>query len=406
MQQILEKAKQSAAILRTASSGARSAAIRRIGELIEAQADKLSAANKLDLDAASDLSAPMKARLTLDDRGIKALAASMYEISLQNDPIGQVLEGFIRPNGLKINKVRVPLGVVGIIYESRPNVTADCAALCLRSGNAAILRGGREAWHSNNALAEIIKEALTDTNLPPDAVSLLHDPDRSLMAQLLKAKNYVDLIVPRGGEGLINYVVENSLIPVVRHDKGVCHIYVDKDADFNKALNIIHNAKTTRPSACNAVEGVLVHKDIAASFLPLLAEKLQGVELRGDAAVCKIISAKPATEDDKGAEYLDLILSVRVADNASAAVSYINKYSSAHSDAVITEDYGVSQFFLDNVDSACVYVNASTRFTDGGEFGLGAEVGISNQKLHSRGPMGAFDLTTTKYIILGTGQVR
>lgn len=407
MDSIFKNSKKASYELRKASSASRTQAIKLIGELILEQKDSLLKSNHLDIEAAKGtLSDAMTDRLRLDEKSIKNLADSMFNIASQQDPIGEAVGGTVRPNGLKITQVRVPMGVVGIIYESRPNVTADCAALCLRSGNTAILRGGKEAIHTNTALIKIIKEALKKANLPVDSITLLDDPDRSKMQMLMKAVKYVDLIIPRGGEGLITYVTENSIVPVVKHDKGVCHIYVDEFADFEKALNIVHNAKVSRPSACNAAETVLVHESIASKFLPALQKKLKGVELKGCERTVKIVDVKKVADDDWGTEYLSLTLAVKVVPSVQEAVDHINTHGSGHSDSIVTENYTCAEKFLDEVDSACVYVNASTRFTDGGEFGLGAEVGISTQKLHSRGPMGARDLTTTKYIIHGNGQTR
>jgi glutamate-5-semialdehyde dehydrogenase len=409
MEKIFIEVKHAAAILKNIPAPVRSAAINRIGELILNNAADLTEANRLDLKKAGEdgLSGAILSRLTLTPEKIASIAEALFTVAEQPDPIGKILGGSTRPNGLKIVKLRVPLGVIGVIYESRPNVTADCAALALRSGNAAILRGGKEAIHSNFALAAIITSALKETGIPENSVILIEDADRSKLAQMLKADGYIDLIIPRGGEALIKYVTENSSVPVVKHDKGVCNIYVDKDADFEKALKIINTAKTGYPGACNAAECVIVHKDALNAFLPLLAENLgaAGVKLLGCERAAKFDGVTSIT-GDWGKEYLDLTLAVRVEDSLADAADFIGRYGSSHSDAIITENYTTAEEFLKSVDSACVYVNASTRFTDGGEFGLGAEVGISTQKLHARGPMGADDLTTYKYIVYGNGQIR
>jgi glutamate-5-semialdehyde dehydrogenase len=409
MEKVLAEVKEASVILKNISAEIRSAAIRRAGELLQENAKSVLNANRLDLENAEreGLSNALISRLTLTSKKLATMSEALYSIAAQTDPVGEVIGGGSRPNALKIVKVRVPLGVIGVIYESRPNVTLDCAALALRSGNAALLRGGKEALNSNFALSEIIAQALKETGIPEKSIVLIDDPDRSKMKIMLKADKYIDLIIPRGGEGLIKYVTENSLVPIVKHDKGVCNIYVDKDADFEKALKIINNAKTSYPGACNAVECVIVHKEIVADFIPSLVKNLSasGVELFGCERASEIPGIAPI-EDGWGKEYLSLTAAVKVADSLTDAVRFIERFGSAHSDGIITENYTAANEFLRLVDSACVYVNASTRFTDGGEFGLGAEVGISTQKLHARGPMGAEDLTTYKYIIYGDGQIR
>lgn len=410
MEKTLKQAKEASIIIKNAPAAQRSKAIECIGKHIDISRASILEANKIDVSNAEKdgLSSAMIDRLALTDRRLDDIIKSMDEIAAQGDPVGEVLGGDVRPNGMRVVKLRVPLGVVGIIYESRPNVTADCAALCLRSGNTVMLRGGKEAFNSNKILAELIKKALSDAGLPEHAVTLLNDPDRSKMMSMLKAVDSVDLIIPRGGEGLIRFVTENSLVPVIKHDKGVCNIFVDQSADIDMAVNIINNAKIDKPSACNAAECVLIHEEIAERILPIMFDKLTkaGVELRGDKKAASLLGVAEVKDDEWGTEYLDLILAVKIVKNMDEAVEYISKYGSAHSDAIITNDYNNSQEFLAKVDSACVYVNASTRFTDGGVFGMGAEVGISTQKLHSRGPMGAFDLTTTKYTVYGEGQIR
>jgi glutamate-5-semialdehyde dehydrogenase len=349
-------------------------------------------------------------RLTLNEKRIKAMADAVLETAKLKDPIGDVLETIKRPNGLVIKKIRVPLGVVGIIYESRPNVTSDCAALCLKSGNAAILKGGREAIFSNKAIFKVLKSTLAKTKIPANALQLIESTDRSAVHELLKLDEIIDVIVPRGGEELIRFVVENTRIPVVKHYKGVCHVYVSKKADLNMAHAITMNAKTQKPGVCNAMETLLVDKSVAGKFLPAMIADLQkaGCEIRGDESTRRIVQdgVKKAAKEDWSTEYLDLILSVRVVDGLNQAVEHINAFGSHHSDAIVTKDKKEAQAFLDQVDSACVYVNASTRFTDGFEFGFGAEVGISTDKLHVRGPMALEGLTSYKYEVYGSGQIR
>ncbi len=367
--------------------------------------------NKLDLENAKkkNLKASMIDRLTLTEKRIEEMAASLEEISKLEDPVGKITDFTERPNGLVIKKMRVPIGVVGIIYESRPNVTSDCMGLTLKSGNAVILRGGSEAINSNLAIFGALSESLKKHNLASGACSIISSTDRAAVNILLKQNDFVDVIIPRGGESLIKEVVNNSTIPVIKHYKGVCHVYVDDHADLNMAHKITVNAKVQRPGVCNAMETLLVHKDAAARFLPVLAKELKnkGVEIRGCEKAQSILKGiKKANEDDWYAEYLDLILAVRVVKDINEAISHIHKYGSNHSDAIITDDKTNEERFLKEVDSACVFVNASTRFTDGYQFGMGAEMGISTDKLHARGPMALRELTTYKYLIYGTGQVR
>ncbi|MEI7998088.1 MAG: glutamate-5-semialdehyde dehydrogenase [Candidatus Omnitrophota bacterium] len=349
-------------------------------------------------------------RLTLNSKRIKTMAEGLLETAKLKDPVGELLETIKRPNGLLIKKTRVPLGVVGIIYESRPNVTADCAALCLKSGNAAILKGGKEAIYSNKAIFKILKDELKKTKIPLDALQLIELTDRQAVHELLKLDQLVDVIVPRGGEELIRFVAENSKIPVIKHFKGVCHVYVSRKADLSMANKIVMNAKTQKPGVCNAMETLLVDKSVSKKFLPLMISDLQkaGCEIRGCEATRAIVKegVKKATQDDWYAEYLDLILALKVVDGLTEAIDHINAFGSHHSDAIITKDKREAQGFLDAVDSACVYVNASTRFTDGFEFGFGAEVGISTDKLHVRGPMALVGLTSYKYKVYGNGQIR
>ena len=368
-------------------------------------------ANQKDIAAArsSGISEAMIDRLTLTESRIRSMADAVRQVVKLEDPVGKVENGFTRPNGLRISKTKVPLGVVAIIFESRPNVTVDAAVLCLKSGNACILRGGKEAIHSNKALAGIMRQAIAGAGISPDAILLVEDTSRESAAQLMRLNGYVDVLIPRGGAGLIKSVVENATVPVIETGAGNCFIFVDDSANFDMAASIIDNAKTSRPSVCNAVENVLVHRAIAPAFLPQMAEALAhaGVEIRGCSETCAILpSAKPATEEDFYTEYNDYILAVKVVSGIDEAISFIESHSTHHSEAIITESYAHSQQFLSQVDSAAVYVNASTRFTDGGEFGFGAEIGISTQKLHTRGPMGLSELTTTKYIIFGDGQIR
>jgi len=337
------------------------------------------------------------------------MCVSLEEVARLPDPVGEVVKAWERPNRLRIKRVRVPLGVIGIIYESRPNVTADCAGLCLKSGNAVILRGGSEAIQSNRAIARLLQQALRLTQLPPAAVTLIPSTERAGVDILLGLTPYVDLIIPRGGQALIDNVTRRSKIPVVKHDKGICHVYVDEQANLQMAEEIAFNAKVQRPATCNAMETLLVHERVAQTFLPRMADRLRqaGVELRGDAPTRKLVRwVTPATERDWATEYLDLILSVRVVKNLEQAIAHIRRYGSQHSDAIVTDDPSRAEQFLQAVDSACVYVNASTRFTDGYQFGLGAEIGISTNKLHARGPMALEELTTYKYLVYGQGQVR
>lgn len=382
----------------------------RIANLLDEERINIIKANELDINYAisSDLSSSMIDRLRITDKVIDSMINAVNEINNQEEVIGVLESGSTRPNGLKINKVRVPLGVVGMIYESRPNVTIDSATLCIKSGNAVILRGGKEAINSNIALANIIRKALKENGLSEDIVYMISDTDRNLIKEMAEAKGYIDVIIPRGGSALINFVVDNAKIPVIMHDKGVCHTYIDKYADIEMAKQIAFNGKVHRPSACNATETLLIHKDIAPIILPELSVifKDVGVDLRCDEKSIKYMDARPAIEEDFGTEFNDMILSVKTVEDIDEAINHIYKYGSNHSETIVTENYSNANKFLDEVDAAAVYVNASTRFTDGGEFGLGAEIGISTQKLHVRGPMGAKDLTTTKYLIYGSGQLR
>lgn len=406
----LAKTKKDAHTLAVSSAPERQAVLSNIAFLLNERREEIKEINKIDIKNAEDmeLSSAMIDRLRLTDKEIDSMIKAVNEISMQKEVIGEVVSGSTRPNGLKIRKVRVPLGVAGIIYESRPNVTIDSAALCIKSGNGAVLRGGKEAVNSNKILAEIISDSLVKAGFSKDIIYFIQETDRNIIKDMAQAKGLIDVIIPRGGEGLINFVVDNSRIPVIMHDKGVCHVFIDESAEYQQALSIAFNAKVQRPSACNAMETLLVHKNIAEKILPDIAEMFQDVDvdLRGCPETLKYVDCRPAIEEDYYTEYHDMILSIKVVDNVQEAVNHINKYGSGHSDAIVTADYNNAEKFLNEVDSAAVYVNASTRFTDGGEFGLGAEIGISTQKLHVRGPMGAEDLTTTKYLIYGSGQLR
>ena len=378
---------------------------------LEEATSEIISENQKDLKAGEEknLSSAMLDRLMLDEKRISGIAAALREVAALPDPVGEVTKMWKRPNNLMVGKMRIPLGTIGIIYESRPNVTADAAALCLKAGNAVILRGGSEAINSNLAIAAVLQGVLKEMDIPLAALSLIPFTEREGVLEMLKQEEFIDLIIPRGGESLIRFVVENSRIPVIKHYKGVCHIFVDQSADFDKAEQIIINSKTQRPGVCNALETLLIHKNVAAEFIPRIATTLSalGVELRGDKAFCDLVSgATAATEEDWHAEYLELILACRVVDDIDAAIDHINRYCSLHTESIITSDYSRAQRFIREVNSSCVMVNASTRFSDGGQLGLGAEIGISTTKLHSFGPMGLEDLTTTKFIVYGDGQVR
>jgi len=410
MTEVLQKVKEASRITATLKGEVKRKVLKEMADALEKNASEIINENIKDLEYAKEnnLSSALIDRLYLNEKRISSMADALREIAALKDPVGKIIEGWVLDNGLRIEKVKIPIGVIGIIYESRPNVTSDAAGLCFMSGNACILKGGKEAMHSNIAIINILQDVLTNHNLPKEAVSLLPDYSREGVYKLIQEDKYVDLIIPRGGEKLIKFVSENSKVPVVKHDKGLCHIYVHKEADIEEAVKISVNAKVQRPGVCNAVETLLVDKEIKDIFLPKLKTEMEkeGVELRGCEETLEIIDAKRATQEDWNTEYLDKILSVKVVDGLEEAIEHIQKYGSGHSDSIITENYSVSEEFLNRVDSACVYVNASTRFTDGGEFGFGAEVGISTNKLHARGPMGIDDLTTYKYKIYGNGQIR
>ncbi len=373
--------------------------------------NRILEANERDMEAArkNGMSQGLLDRLKLTSARIEGMAGGLRQVADLEDHVGEVLSMKKRPNGLLIGQKRVPIGVIGIIYEARPNVTADAFGLCFKSGNAVILKGGSDAIHSNRAIVEQIRRGLSESGLPADAVLLITDTDRAVTRSFMRMNAYVDVLIPRGGAGLIRTVVENSTIPVIETGTGNCHVYVDATADLSMAADIVFNAKTQRIGVCNACESLVVHKEAAGRFLPMLRERLapKQVEVRGDARSCAIEpSFTPASEEDWGTEYLDYILSCRIVDSLDEAIDHINRYSTGHSESIVTRDYESAQRFLNEIDSAAVYVNASTRFTDGAEFGFGAEIGISTQKLHARGPMGLKELTTTKYIIYGNGQVR
>ncbi len=390
---------------------ARATALRAIADAIDSRRAVILAANELDLAAAraAGLAAAMIDRLRLDDGRVTALARAVREVAAAPDLVGRIEREETRPNGLAIARMRIPLGVILMIYEARPNVTTDAAALCLKAGNACILRGGREAEASNRALLAAVQAGLVAAGLPATAVQLVPTLDREAIAELVKLDELIDLCIPRGGEGLIRFVAEHARVPVIKHYKGVCHVYVHAAADLEMALAITENAKVSRPGVCNALETLLVDRAIAAQFLPALVERLGGrVELRGDAAALALggPSVRAATEDDWSAEYLDLVLAVRVVDGVSAAIAHIEQYGSSHTESIVTADAAAAERFVREVSSSTVMVNASTRFADGGELGLGAEIGISTTRLHAYGPMGAEGLTTTKFVVRGTGQVR
>ncbi|NLM37366.1 MAG: glutamate-5-semialdehyde dehydrogenase [Firmicutes bacterium] len=406
-----QKAKKAAATLANLNSTAKNEALLKIADGLLNNQERILAVNQAEVAKAKTggLKASFIERLTLNPNRIAAMVEGIREVVRLEDPVGTVEKMWRRPNGLEIGLLRVPLGVVAIIYEARPNVTVDAAALCLKTGNAVILRGGSEAIQTNQVLVEVIRETLRKTSVPEDAVQLLASPEREAAVVLMKMRQYVDVLVPRGGAGLIRTVVDNARVPVIETGVGVCHTYVDARADLDQAIKIVINAKTQRPSVCNALETLLVHQAVAAAFLPRCGEELRraGTEIRGCPQTLSYLPwATPATEEDWATEYLDLILAVKVVPDFAAAVDHIAKYGSGHSECIITTDYATARQFLQVVDAAAVYVNASTRYTDGYEFGLGAELGISTQKLHARGPMGLSALTTTKYIIYGDGQIR
>lgn len=414
--EILKRAKATVPVLRSFSAADLDRALRAMADALEAGTDGILEENAADMEAArGHIGDVMLDRLKLTRERVRDMAEGIRRVAALPSPVGRVLERSVRPNGLEIEKVSVPLGVLAIIYESRPNVTSDAAALAVKSGNVCILRGGKEAYRSAKAISVRLREGLAHAGLPTDAVLMIDDTSRESAKELMVAKGYVDLLIPRGGAGLIRACVENATVPTLETGTGICHVYVDRAADTEKALAIVENAKTSRPSVCNAEEVLLVHRDIAPTFLPLLQQRLctdraakglPPVELRCDAAAQAILHATPAGDADFDTEFLDYILAVKVVDSVADAVAHIAVHSTAHSESIVTEDRAAADYFTANVDSAAVYVNASTRFTDGGEFGLGCEMGISTQKLHARGPLGLNELTTYKYIIHGNGQIR
>lgn len=410
MKEFLQKAKQSSRVVATLSTAIKNKTLLEFADALEENSCFIIEENIKDMKLAKqlDLSSAMQDRLYLNDSRIQDMANAIRQIASQTEPVGRVLDGWLTKDNLNIQKVSIPIGVIAIIYESRPNVTSDTAALCFKSGNVCVLKGGKEAENSNRAIAKIIQDVLEKNNLPKEIVSLLPDSSREGVAKLIVEDKYVDLIVPRGGEALIKFITQNSSIPVIKHDKGVCHTFIDKDANATKSINIVVNAKCQRPSACNSLETLLVHEEIASYILPGLQEELSahGTILKGCPKTLGYIKIAPAKEEDFYIEYLENILNIKVVENLNEAIDHISKHGSGHSEAILSENYTAINKFLNEVDAACVYANASTRFTDGGEFGLGAEVGISTNKLHSRGPMGINDLTTFKYKIYGQGQVR
>ncbi len=411
MQHILDQAlaaKKASYALACLGADEKNAILHSMADALISQADFIIAENLKDVEAAraKDTPAYMIDRLSLSQKRIEGMAQGLRDVAALRDPVGEVLSGTLRPNGLSICKQCVPLGVIGIIYEARPNVTSDAAGLCIKTGNAVVLRGGSDAIHSNVAIVKTMSEAAVASGLPEGALQLISDTSRDAATYMMGLNGVIDVLIPRGGSGLIQSVVKNATIPVIETGTGNCHVYIDETADLGMGVRIIHNAKMSRPSVCNAAETLLVHESVAEKFLPPMELMLSGVELRGCERTRAIIDCKPATDEDYYAEFLDYILAVKVVGSLDEAISHINKYGTKHSEAIVTSDYASAEKFLALVDAAAVYVNASTRFTDGGEFGFGAEIGISNQKLHARGPMGLEELTTYKYIIRGNGQIR
>lgn len=396
----------------SADTEKKNAALQKIAEALLAHSSEIIEANAADLKAAREngMSVSMQDRLMLSEDRIKGISDAVSELIKLEDPIGRVDNGSVRPNGLRITKVRVPMGVIGMIYESRPNVTADAATLCLKTGNAVILRGGKEAYNSNKCICNIMRDAVEEAGFPKDIIQFVDDTTREVTTELMKCNKYLDLLIPRGGAGLIKAVTRNATVPVIETGTGNCHIYIDKSADIEMGVNITDNGKTQRPSVCNALETLLVHKDIAEKFLPAVKAKLDehNVELRGCPETVRILGecVTPATDDDYATEFGDYIMAVKVVNDIDEAIEHIGKYSTGHSECIVTNDLKNAEKFKQEVDSACVYVNASTRFTDGGMFGFGAEIGISTQKLHARGPMGLYEITSNKYLIDGNGQIR
>lgn len=409
MQEMGKKAKLAARKLNQLSEKRNDALMEMATSLIDGT-DEILSANAKDIELAKQngMSSAMIDRLSLTKERIASMADGILAVRSSRDPIGNILDGKTLPNGLKVERITVPMGVIGIIFEARPNVTSDAAALCLKAGSACILRGGKEAFNSNNAITNILRKAISQAGLDENSVQLVQDITRNSATEMMNLVGYIDVLIPRGGKGLIRSVVENSKVPVIETGAGNCHIYVDSDADIEMAKDIVFNAKTSRPSVCNAAEKLLVHQDIYEKALPIIAEKLseKNVELRGDERASELLGCKKADEEDWWTEYNDYIMSVKIVDSIEEAVNHIETYSTKHSEAIVTNNIAHADYFTKNIDSACVYVNASTRFTDGGEMGLGAEIGISTQKLHARGPMGLDQIVSYKYIIHGNGQIR
>ena len=406
-----ENAKEASYVLMNASTTLKNKALAKMAESLLKNTDNILMENKKDLEnaKANGMSKAMLDRLSLDVKRLEGMAGGLKQVEGLNDPVGEILSMWKRPNGLQIGKQRVPMGVIGIIYEARPNVTCDAAGLCLKAGNAVILRGGKEAINSNKAIVKALCAGIKEAGLPEDCVQLVTDTSRDSANEMMKLNDFIDVLIPRGGAGLIQAVVRNATVPVIQTGVGNCHVYVDKDADLEMAKNIVINAKTSRPSVCNAEEKLLIHEDIAKDFLNIIVPALRekNVKVLGDSKSISIINdIEKATDEDWSKEFSDYIIAVKIVSNVDEAIKHINKYGTGHSEAIVTDSYENSQKFLQRIDAAAVYVNASTRFTDGEEFGFGAEIGISTQKLHARGPMGLNELTTTKYIIYGNGQVR
>eukprot|EP01029_Cantina_marsupialis_P021601 TRINITY_DN519_c0_g3_i1.p1 TRINITY_DN519_c0_g3~~TRINITY_DN519_c0_g3_i1.p1 ORF type:complete len:411 (-),score=60.27 TRINITY_DN519_c0_g3_i1:739-1971(-) len=410
MQQFLEESKKISKEIATLSGEVKNRILNEMADALMEHCDFIISKNDKDMSQGklNNLPEALLDRLLLTGERVEAMANAIREIASLKEPVGRTLEGWVTENGLNIQKVSIPIGVIGIIYESRPNVTSDTAALCFKSGNVCVLKGGKEAEHSNNAIANVLRHVLAKNKLPEQAISLIPDSSREGVAKLIKQDKYVDLIVPRGGEALIKYISENSTIPVVKHDKGLCHVFIDKDANHKKAIEIAINAKVSRPGVCNAMETLIIHEDVARYILPPLHEAFTAANtvLKGCELTREYIDIQCATHEDYDTEYLANILNIKLVKNVEEAIAHIGKYGSGHSESIISENYSIVNKFLNEVDAACVYANASTRFTDGGAFGLGAEVGISTNKLHSRGPMGINDLTTFKYKVYGNGQIR
>ncbi|MDD4325830.1 MAG: glutamate-5-semialdehyde dehydrogenase [Candidatus Bathyarchaeia archaeon] len=411
IEEICQKARKASFKLATLTSEAKNNALNKMADALEGNVEKILAANKIDAQAAKakGVKAALIDRLELDQKKIRNMAKELREVSNFADPVGDILRTWTTSDGLMVSQVRVPLGVVGIIYESRPNVTSDAAGICIKSGNAVILRGGSDALNSNVAIGDVLRNALSGTEVPVDAVQIVNSPDRKVAEEMMGMRQYIDLLIPRGGADLIKTVVEKSRIPVIETGTGNCHIYIDDEADLENATAIVINAKVQRPGVCNAAEKLLIHKKIAENYLPVVITELRknNVEVRGDEETKKIVpNVKNATEEDWNTEYLDLIIGIKVVNNLEEAIAHINKYGTHHSESILTKNFGKALKFTKEVDSAAVYWNASTRFTDGNKFGFGAEIGISTQKLHARGPMGVQHLTSTKYVILGDGQIR